>query len=177
MDNSMDNSMDNETKLNALRCVVNVCNTDIINKSEQNNKQDIVLKKKLQYINNELYDILWAMRRPDDLEEYYRILGSDSPKKYWDKSNEIKKKYSNIFNKLRDPDDEGSFECLMGMIGGIREIIELVNNHDIEQIKQIKQIDYDSDDSDDSDDLKHHQDSLIKQNLDNIFNMTLCLDS
>jgi len=169
--------------MKALRCVLNELSTDTINEAEKIKKEMALYNQKNQYIHDELFNILWASRRPDSLEDYYAEFGENSPKKYWEQANEIKKKHSSIFEELRNGNDF-TYGVLCGMIGGIREMGDLMSNVDLDYLKQF---DYDEDNASSSirdgathltdAELKKMQDVWIQDNLDNIFSMKLHLDS
>ena len=47
--------MNNEDKLNALRCVVNVSNTDVINQSEKIIEENLLIREKLDFLQQEIF--------------------------------------------------------------------------------------------------------------------------
>ena len=98
-------------------------------------KEDLFLNK-LDFINTELNNIVWAIRKPinkEDFNELYNNLEDNNVNKLYNKLNEIRNKYKNIFVKLNinNPECVYNESMLLGTIGTLANTINLYKScHD-----------------------------------------------
>ena len=164
--------MNNEDKLNALRCVVNVSNTDVINQSEKIIEENLLIREKLDFLQQEIFEILVAVRSPGTVEEFNSQKKRDSSIDWWKIVQTARKKHSETIDTYRNAEDiQYQSGFLMGIHCGIRELLILIEECNYEYVKEF------GEESENSklppEQVKELQNMLLEERINNIIKLNL----
>ena len=174
--------------IDALKVVCDNHNNETIDNANDIIEGHNLFKKKCEFLEKELYTILWTSRKPEnfeDFKEYMNIddLSVEKVNKLWNKTVECRLKYKELFKSFSDTHNFYHYSRFLGMVGGIRLMAELYDNctdRDAVLWACMDDMEVASETGEDYDleaEFKKMKEQLINDNINDVFTMRLNLDS
>ncbi len=176
--------------IDALKVVCDNHNNETIDNANEIIEGHNLFKEKCDFLEKELHTILWASRKPENFEEFREHMNIDDlnvekVNKIWNKTIEYRLKYKRLFEKFYNIQTNTiyNYYVFLGMLGGIRLMTELYDNctdrdavlwacmDDMEAASEAGE-EYDLETE-----FKKMKEQFINDNINDVFNLRLNLDS
>jgi hypothetical protein len=174
--------------MNALKIVCEHYDTEVIDKAELTNDHIRKFNEKIDYVVDELVNILWVHRAGSKTREIfdkrfdkYNHIDKKKKEELWNICKDTREKYATLFELLEDPLN-WRFHSLKfaGLVGGARAMRELYSNCNLTELQENPEY-FEHVLDDDELELKNAaniaQDRLIEETMNKMFELDLMLDT